>query len=84
MFASIVIEGRLYGKESSVSSASQLRAILPLPAIMQVVDVLLPELLASNVDQAGPSIPGCFVGARPGTQPLDIAHGLQANREGPR
>ena len=78
MFASIVIEGRLFGKESSVSSAAQLRAILPLPAIMQVVDVLLPELLASTVDQACPPIPGCFVGARPGTQALDIAHGLQA------
>ena len=78
MRVDVVFEGRLYCKESSASSAAQLRAILPLRAVMQVVDVLLPRVLSQLVEDACPAIPGCFVGARPGTQSLDIAHGLQS------
>ena len=78
LLADVVIEGRLYGKESSTSSPAQFRAILPPPAFMQVMDVLLPRLLAQFLDDACSPIPGCFVGARPGTQTLDIAHGLQS------
>ena len=73
----IVVSGRAFGKESSVTPATALRAILPLPAVMQVLDVLLPAAVEDHVSRVLPAVPECFVGARPRTQCLDIAHGLQ-------
>jgi hypothetical protein len=76
MMSSVLIRGRLFGKESSTTLASSTRSILPLPAVLQVVDCLLSSLLHSIIDKACPPVPGCFVGARPHAQVLDIAHGL--------
>ena len=76
--AAFNIQGRLYGKESSTTAAADLRAILPLPSILQVIDVLISTKLTAYIDRLFPPLDGCFIGARPFTQPLDIAHGLQA------
>ena len=76
LMASISIQGRLYGKESCTTPPSQIRAILPLPAVLQVCDCILSSLLDPIIDTACPHVPGTFVGARPRTQVLDIAHGL--------
>ena len=77
LMSEIVVKGSVFGKESSVTPSSAIRAILPLPSIMQILDVLLPSYIEDFVSRALPTIPECFVGARPGTQCLDIAHGLQ-------
>ena len=47
LMSSIDVAGRAFGKESSVSPVSKLRTILPLPAMLQVVDALLPILFES-------------------------------------
>ena len=78
LMSDVVIKGTVFGKESSVSHATALRAILPLPAIMQVLDVILSIAMQTEVDALLPGVPECFVGARPKTQCLDVAHGLQA------
>ena len=78
IMTSAVIKGGVYGKESNVCLAKDTRAILPLPSFMQVLDVCLPLSLGSQLDTLLPNVPGCFVGARPKTQCLDIAHGLQS------
>jgi hypothetical protein len=49
-----------------------------LPAVMQILDVLIPMGLETQVRELLPSIPECFVGAISGTQCLDVAHGLQS------
>jgi hypothetical protein len=49
---------------------------LPLPAVLQIIDSALARYLNTNLDLVFPAIPGTWVGARPGTQALDIAHGL--------
>ena len=76
--SSIRLQGNLYGKESQTSAATQLRSISPLPAVLQVMDALLLQLASPVIDVACPEPPGCFIGARPFTLALDIAHGLQA------
>ena len=53
------------------------RAILPLPAVMQMLDVLIPRAAEEFVSNILPPVPECFIGARPETQCLDIAHGMQ-------
>ena len=45
-----------------------LRAILPLPAVMQILDVLLPASLEEVVSKALPAVTECYIGARPRTQ----------------
>jgi hypothetical protein len=44
---------------------------------MQVLDVLLAQLLNPCIVKLLPATPECFIGTRPKTQCLDIAHGLQ-------
>ena len=38
--SNIIVRGKVFGKESSVTTADSLRAILP-PAVMQVLDATL-------------------------------------------
>ena len=71
------VEGRVFGKSSGVTEASATRAILPLPALLQVVGAGLAAHLHSFIDRVLPPTLGCWMGARPGTQSLEIAHGLQ-------
>jgi len=76
--ACAVVKGGAYGKESGVCAAKDTRSILPLPSFMQVIDVVLPLSLESKISEVLPNLPECFVGARPKTQCLDVAHGLQS------
>eukprot|EP00973_Karenia_brevis_P019644 2693631-Karenia_brevis.AAC.1 len=46
-------------------------------AILQVVDTLLALVLSPLISSVINQHPSCFVGGRPGTQPLDIAFSLQ-------
>ena len=78
IMSSIVVKGHAYGKESATSLATNIRAILPLPSVMQILDVVLPSSLEPYVNMLLPPVPDCFIGARPKTQCLDIAHGLQS------
>ena len=77
IMSSIVLRGRVYGKESSIAPASSMRAILPQPAVMQVLDVLLPMAVSGLISEVLPPQRDCFIGALPKTQCLDVAHGLQ-------
>ena len=70
------INGKLFGKRSATSPAADLRAILPLSAILQIIDAALAAFTNQFVDEIMPPVKGCWVGARPGTQALEIAHGL--------
>ena len=76
--SSAVIHGRTFGKESHTPDAKGVRAILPLPAFMQVLDAILAQLLNPCIDELLPATPESFIGARPKTQCLEIAHGLQS------
>ena len=78
MISSFDVYGKVFGKESHTTSAASLRSILPLPCIMQVLDALLANHFQHQVDSLLPVIPECFIGARPKTQCLDIAHGIQS------
>ena len=44
---------------------------------MQILDVVLPQAAEAVVSEAVPIRPECFIGARPRTQCLDVAQGLQ-------
>ena len=79
--SSFQIDGRLFGKESSTTAAANLRAILPLPAVLQIVDAALSHYLLSRLDSHFLPQPGCWAGARPGTQALDIARSLNLTLE---
>ena len=72
------IRALVFGKASSKSPLEELRAILPLPALMQALDAVLLVYFSPIVDRIFPRLDGIFVGAQPHTQCLDISHGLQA------
>ena len=78
MVSAMEVQGRVLGKEGSVSLVGKLRVILPLPALLQVVDAILPALLESYLTSLLPRVPECLVAGRPFTQVLDIAHGVQS------
>ena len=42
-----------------------LRAILPVPSVMQVLDVVLPFSLEPHLSELFPPVLECFIGARP-------------------
>ena len=67
------VHGRVFGKESVKPSASECRAILPLPALLTLADIILSTRVNKwvAVNMVCPKV--CFVGAKPGTQCLDIA-----------
>ena len=60
-----------------MSPVNKLRAILPLPTLMQVVDALLSLLFEQHLSAVLPRTPGCVVAGTPGTQVLDISHAVQ-------
>lgn len=76
IMSTIEVNAKLFGNESPRTPASKLRAILPLPAVLQVADALLANLLLPCIDSVLPVPAGSFIGARKHTQPLDIAHEL--------
>ena len=77
-FPRYLLRGVFMGrKESATAYAAKLSAILPLPAVLQVIDVLLARMLTEHIDKALHHVDDTFIGARPLTQTLDIAHGVQ-------
>ena len=76
--AALSVQGRTYVKEASTTEASNSRAILPRPAVLQITDAIISTPLTFYFDRFFPSIEVGSVGASPFTQTLDIAHGLQA------
>ena len=70
IMSSIVVRGRVYGKESCNTAANSMRAILPQPAVMQVLDVLLPMTIAKFLVGVLPPSSDCFVGACQGHSAL--------------
>ena len=76
--SSLCVRGRVFGKECPTTPVDKTRAILPLPALLQLIDALLPRLVGTHFARILPQVPECFVGARPRTQVLDITHGIQS------
>jgi hypothetical protein len=72
-----IISGQVKGKKGSISLASDVRCIVPLPAMLELADVLLADMLVPYIEHAFPPHPGILVGAVPGTQTLEVAAGLQ-------
>ena len=79
--AAYTVDGRLFGKESRISPVNKLRAVLPQPVMLKLYDTLISVLLYERVLSLFPSVPSCYAGAQPKTQPLDIIHGLQTALE---
>ena len=62
IMSSLVVKGHTYGKESATSLATGIRAILPLPSVMQILDVVLPSSLEPYLSDLFPAVPDCFIG----------------------
>ena len=75
------IQGTIYGKESAHTTPAKTRAILPLPALLNVVDALVAMRIHCLVDSICVPPLGVFFGARKGTQVLDIAHAAQLHMQ---
>ena len=75
--ALIEVHGSVFGKASSSFVIQEKRAILPQPAILQVIDAAISAYWNKIIDVLVPQPFGVFVGARPNTRALDIAHSLQ-------
>jgi hypothetical protein len=74
--SAVELHGCCYGKESSLVDAFSIRAIIPLPVVLQIADAVFANRVHSIVDSRLPLAPGCWVGARPYMQIWDIAHCL--------
>ena len=74
--AKITVHGLVFGKAASRTAAKATRAILPQPILLRIADALVAQHLNPFIDQALPRPSGAMVGARPGTQVLDISHGM--------
>ena len=70
------VGGHVLGKHSSVTAAADTRAILPLPAVLMLVDTALSRRWNAWIDAQLPQPHGVHVGARPASQSLHIAHAL--------
>ena len=75
------ITGKAFGKLSSRTSAKNMRAILPLPSVLQVLDAIIARQLDAAISHAIQQAPENHIGARRGTQCLDILHPLQLMAE---
>ena len=73
-FSSLVIQAYAGGKTSSTTAVQNTRVILPLPAVLQVLDALLFVLLHPFIVSLLPQQDGCWIGGLPRTQPLEITH----------
>lgn len=84
------VHGKVYGKWTKKPTPRQLRAMLPLAAALQILDVVLAERLEVFVDESLQPARSLHIGARRGTQTLEMAQSLSlvlekeriADREG--
>jgi len=63
------------GKKCPDSLDTDLRAVVPMAAILRLLDRVLAIRLEAHINELLPCLPGFFVGAQRHTQCLDIAHG---------
>jgi len=73
----LCIHGRGYGKISSKTKLQDVRAILPLPSLLQILDCVLADALTQGIETTTPQTACAFFGCRPGTQCLDVAWPIQ-------
>ena len=71
------IVGKVQGKMTSKPHLGQVRAIMPLPALHALADVLLANRLRQFCETHFPPNPSIHIGAVPNTQVMDIAHATQ-------
>ena len=64
----------VYGKKTSHSASTDLRAIIPMSSVLRLFDRILALITEPTLDQLLPIVPGIFVGGRKHTQTLDIGH----------
>ena len=64
--SSMCIDGRVYGKSSPHSLVKDLRAIMPLPACLQILDVLFADYLHDWINRVLPLPRGTIAAARKG------------------
>ena len=70
----LVCRGRFWGKSSSRSELSKLRAIFPQHALLALIDCVLSRCLEHAIDKILLVTPGLFFGGHKHTQSLDISH----------
>ena len=73
--AKIQIHSRVYGKGTSRPKLKEIRAILPLPPIAGIIDVLVANKLDRWLSQLPRHSSAIYTGGTAFTQCLDIAHG---------
>lgn len=72
-----IVVGRLHAKRAAATpTAKELRAILPQPAFLQLVDALLEAKLVKFFEQHFPAKEKIHIGATRGSRVMDIAHTL--------
>lgn len=69
-------KGYACGKNTTTPSLSEIRCIIPLTALMSLIDRILASFLQAWADAMAEDLPRpeCFEGARPRTQILDLTH----------
>ena len=72
----LYLEASVFGKDSSTTTMDDTRVIMPLPAVMGILDAILPYALEPFITSLFPVPRGVWIGAQARTQPLDIAHGM--------
>ena len=75
------LTGRVLGKGMAQPSLKEIRAILPLPPFLTIVDVLITASLRSWISTHLPQAPGDFIGGRSGTQTTDISAAVSLSLE---
>ena len=71
---SLTVQGRVFGKTSSTPAGDETRAILPLCSIWALLDAIAHYFIEPFVKEWAPADNRIFVGARPRTQALEVAH----------
>ena len=72
----LTVNAHIYGKHGSVTKAQDTRAIMPLDALVALLDIAITFLLEPFVNSLRPSHQSFLIGAQSKTQPMDIAAGL--------
>ena len=78
---SLSLQGKVFGKHSSFPHPTETRAILPLDSLLSLVDALINHFISMHVDQWCPIDSRIYLGARPRTQPLELAQACQLTVE---
>lgn len=70
------IVGAVKGKVSSSTTPGDTRSILPMPALLEILDFILARRVISIVEEHFGTVPGVFVGAKRGTQVTEAVGGI--------